>query len=76
MLKKEYPGYPEFVFMSIPKSGHQTLNRVFKSLGYKVFGALEITDYGVALDDYGKNKITFPEMAKTIWENNELGYFV
>ena len=71
MSKKEYPGYPQIVIIALPKCGTKTLNKCFTSLGYKVFDVQQLPGFSPVVDAYGKNKIEFPEMAKTIWEDNE-----
>ena len=35
MSQKEYPGYPEYVVITLPKCGTKTMNKCFTSLGYK-----------------------------------------
>ena len=71
MEKREYPGYPEIVVIAFPKCGTKTLNKCFTSLGYKVFDVEQLAGYAHTFDDYGKQKIEFAEMAKTVWEENE-----
>ena len=34
-MTKEYPGYPEYVVITLPKQGTKTINKCFSSLGYK-----------------------------------------
>ena len=34
-MAKEYPGYPEYVVITLPKQGTKTMNKCFTSLGYK-----------------------------------------
>lgn len=45
-MAKEYPGYPEYVVITLPKQGTKTMNKCFTSLGYK--GGL-VVDYFSAL---------------------------
>ena len=71
MEKRDYPGYPEIVVIALPKSGTKTLNKCFTNLGYKVFDVQQLPGFSQTFDDYGKGKIKFAEMAKTIWEENE-----
>ena len=46
-MPREYPGYPSYVILAMPKSGTKTMNAVFASLGYKVFDLREMTDYAI-----------------------------
>lgn len=71
MEKRDYPGYPEIVVIALPKCGTKTLNKCFTNLGYKVFDVQQLPGFSQTFDDYGKQKIEFAEMAKTIWEENE-----
>ena len=34
-MSKKYPGYPEYVVITLPKQGTKTMNKCFASLGYK-----------------------------------------
>ena len=34
-MSKDYPGYPEYVVITLPKQGTKTINKCFSSLGYK-----------------------------------------
>ena len=34
-MTKEYPGYPEYVVITLPKQGTKTINKCCSSLGYK-----------------------------------------
>ena len=71
MTEKEYPGYPQIVVIALPKCGTKTLNKCFTTLGYKVFDVQQVPGFSPVIDNYGKNKIEFAEMAKTIWEDNK-----
>ena len=72
MPTRDYPGYPEVVIITLPNFViNPRLCVCFSQLGYKVFSALEVTDFAFAIDDYGKKKIEFAEMAKTVWEDNQ-----
>jgi len=67
---KEYPGYPEYVVITLPKQGTKTMNKCFTSLGYRVFDIMQINDFAKEFHDYGTEKINFAELAK-IWEDNK-----
>lgn len=69
-MPKEYPGYPEYVVITLPKQGTKTMNKCFTSLGYRVFDIMQLNDFAKEFDDYGKEKIQFAELAK-IWEDNK-----
>ena len=73
---RDYPGYPRIVIIALPKCGTKTLTKCFTSLGYKVFDNAQIPAFSTTFDDYGKKKIEFAEMAKTIWEDNEYDVIV
>jgi len=70
MSKTEYPGYPQYVIITLPKCGTKTMNKCFTTLGYKVFDVMQVNNHAKELDDYGTKKIEFPELAK-IWEDNK-----
>ena len=44
MTKTEYPGYPQYVIISLPKCGTKTMNKCFTTLGYKVFDVMQVLD--------------------------------
>ena len=46
-MERDYPGYPSFVILAMPKSGTKTMNAVFSALGFKVFDLREMNDYAV-----------------------------
>ena len=84
MSKTEYPGFPEYVIISLPKCGTKTMNKCFSSLGFKVFDVMQvkisftdlklkfrqINNHAKEFDDYGTKKTRFAELAK-IWEDNK-----
>ena len=41
----EYPGYPRFVIVAMPKSGTKTMNSAMTALGFKVFDIMQATDH-------------------------------
>ena len=46
----DYPGYPQYVIVAIPKSGTKTMNKVFSNLGFKVFDVTQMSDHAVEVD--------------------------
>ena len=54
--KPAYPGYPRYVVLAFPKSGTKTMNKVFSSLGYKVFDVMQVPDYAVQVRRVIQNK--------------------
>ena len=38
-------GYPKYIVLAFPKSGTKTINKIFTSLGYKVFDVSQIADH-------------------------------
>ena len=47
------------------------MKKVFTSLGYKVFDFFQIPAFWESFEAYGKKRISFAEMAKTVWEDNK-----
>ena len=41
----KYRGHPRFIVVAFPKSGTKTINKIFKSLGYKVFDVFQMPTY-------------------------------
>ena len=35
MTNKKYPGYPQYVIITLPKCGTKSMNKCFTTLGYK-----------------------------------------
>jgi len=65
-----YPGYPRFVLLAMPKSGTKTMGAALASLGMKVYDVMQATDHAKQFNLFGKGEIEFPELAK-VWEDNE-----
>ena len=57
--------------IAFPKSGTKSMNKVFTSLGYKVFDFFQIPAFWESFEAFGKKQISFAEMAKTVWEDNK-----
>ena len=61
----------KIVVIAFPKSGTKSMNKVFTSLGYKVFDFFQIPAFWESFEAHGKKKISFAEMAKRVWEDNK-----
>ena len=56
--------YVKYVVIAWPKCGTKSMNKCFTSLGYKVFDVPQVAAYTESLDLYGRQKISFAELAK------------
>ena len=67
IAEKTDPPENRVIVIAFPKSGTKTLNKVFKSLGYKVFDVMQMCDYAEKFNKFGTEEIEFAELAK-VWE--------
>lgn len=56
-MEREYPGYPSYVILAMPKSGTKTMNAVFSALGFKVFDLREMNDYAIQVCSFNPNVV-------------------